>query len=93
MTYTGHLYAGAKMRGAMDCCTVQTGQNATKVGCECRQHLGAFTTHTHEPDGRLGMCAHLGAVDDADGIDLGLPSCRAGYRHVSRGKPVGVENR
>jgi hypothetical protein len=39
------------------------------------------------------MCAHLGCMDDADGVDLSLPSCRAvavsnGY---SKGRRRGVK--
>lgn len=77
-TYTGHLYAGGEVRGAVDLRPMQAGQNLAKVCGERRKNLGAITTHAHEADGRLRMCAHLGRMDDADSVCLCLPSCRAG---------------
>lgn len=66
----------------MDLRSMQASQNPTKVRCERRQNFRALSSHAHETDGGLRMRAHLGAVDDADGVDLGVPSGRTG--RVSR---------
>lgn len=77
-TYTGHLYTGAKVGSAMDLRAMQTGQDTTKVGGKCRKDLGTLSTHAHKADSRLRVHAHLSGVNDAHGVDLSLPSCRAG---------------
>lgn len=66
------------MGSAVDLGAVQARQDAAKVGRERRKNLGSVTTHTHQSDGGLRVYAHLGGVDDADGVDLCLPSGRAG---------------
>lgn len=66
------------MGRAMDLGLMQTSENAAKVRGERRQNFRALSSHAHETDGGLGMGAHLGAVDDADGVALGVPSGRAG---------------
>lgn len=75
MTYTSHLYTGAEMGSAMNLGAVQTGENAAKVGGKRRKNFRTLATHTHEPNSRLWMRAHFSAVNDADSIDLCLPSC------------------
>lgn len=52
---------------------VQTSQNATEIRGEGGQHFGTLAAHAHQTNSRLGVCAHLDAVDDADGINLSLP--------------------
>lgn len=72
------------MGSPIDLGLVQTRQNTSEIRRKCRQHLRALSTHTHQSNGRLRMYAHLGAVDDANGIDLCLPSCRAATVSTSR---------
>lgn len=50
-TYTGHLYTRAKVGSAVDLSAVQTGQDSTEVGGECRQNLRTLSTHAHKSDG------------------------------------------
>lgn len=59
----------------MDLRPVQTSQDAAEIRRERRENLRTLSSHTHQADGGLRVGAHLGAVDGADGVDLGLPSC------------------
>lgn len=79
MTYPSNLYTRAQMRRPMNLSPMQPAQNAAKVRRKRRQHLRAVPSHAHQADGRLRMGAHLGAVDDAHGVDLRVPSCRAAF--------------
>lgn len=77
-TYPGNLYTGAKVGRAVDLRAMQARQDSAEVGRKRRKDLGALATHAHKTDGRLRVYTHLGGVNDADGVDLRLPSCRAG---------------
>ena len=63
------------MSRPMDLSPMQPSQDPTKIRSKRRQNFRTFPSHTHETYGGLGMGAHLGAVDDTDGIALGVPSC------------------
>lgn len=73
-TYTGNLDTRAQMRGTVNLRAMQTSEDAAEIRSKSGKHLGALSAHAHKAHSRLWVYTHLDAVDDANGIDLGLPA-------------------